>query len=420
MALASTPADAQRAQRAQEDQAAKQQRDQSKGSKKEQAAEAAGPKRNYSKEAMKPLQELQAAATANDTAGFPAKLAAAQAVAKTPDDRYIIAQLQLQMAQKANDSAGTRAAVDAMLRSGGATAEETPRLYRALGGLAINAKDYPAALAAYQQYLKLNPNDPEVVNNVVVLHRDQKQYPQAIAILEQNIAAAKAAGQKPDEKTYRLALQTALDGKVTNRILPLTREFLAAYPSQQNWGTAINLYRQSAGNADDATLVDTFRLMRASKTLSTSNEYLAFAQTLAIGRFYSEARDVVNEGVAAGKLKANSPGVTQVLQEVNGKIAGDRTALAGLEARARGEARGTLALRLAEGYYGHGMHAKAAEFYQLALQKGGVDTNLVNTRLGMALALGGQRAQAETAFKAVTGQRAELAGLWMLWLGNRA
>ena len=46
------------------------------------------------------------------------------------------------------------------------------------------------------------------------------------------------------------------------------------------------------------------------------------------------------------------------------------------------------------------------------------DANLANIRLGAALALAGKRAEAETAFRAVTGPRAELAQLWLLWLSQ--
>jgi tetratricopeptide (TPR) repeat protein len=388
--------------------------------KKKAAAEApAGPKRDFSKGALKALQELQAAATANDTVNFPAKLAAAQAVAKTPDDRYVIGQLQLSMAQAAKDEAGMRTAINAMLSSGATPAEDKPKLYKALGGLAINAKDDAAAIAAYQEALKLTPNDTDILNNMVILYRGQKNYPQAIALLEQRMAAAKAAGQKPDENSYKLALQTALDGKVSAKILPLTREFITAYPTQQNWTTALGLYRQE-NDADEQTLLDTFRLMRAAKAINSSNEYIAFADTLARGRFYAEARDVVNEGVSAGKYQASNASAAAILREVSGRIAEDRKALAGLEGRARSEAGGSFALKIADGYYGHGDHAKAAEFYRIALQKGGVDAGLVNTRLGMSLAQAGRKAEAEAAFKAVSGKRADLAGFWLLWLGQRA
>ena len=78
------------------------------------------------------------------------------------------------------------------------------------------------------------------------------------------------------------------------------------------------------------------------------------------------------------------------------------------------------ALKVADGYYGHGDYAKAADFYRLALEKGSIDANLANTRLGMALAMSGQRPAAEAAFKAVTGPRADLANFWLLWLSSRA
>ena len=74
-------------------------------------------------------------------------------------------------------------------------------------------------------------------------------------------------------------------------------------------------------------------------------------------------------------------------------------------------------LRIADAYFSYGQYAQAAELYRAALQKG-ADANLANTRLGAALALAGQRAEAEAAFRAVTGPRAELAQFWLLWLSQ--
>lgn len=374
---------------------------------------------NFTKGAQKALSDLQKAANAGDAATYPAALAAAQAAAKNSDDRYFIAQMQLSFASKTNDDAGKRAAVDAIIASGGAQPSELPRLYRAQGDFAMNAKDNAKAAAAYSQLLQLEPNNTDVLNNLVLLHREQKNYPAAMELIRKNIDTAKAAGQPVPEKVYRLGLQTALDGNMNQQILPLTREFLAAYPNQQNWAVALDLYRQSS-KADDATLVDTFRLMRSAKALDQANEYLALADALAQGRYYAEARDVVNEGIAAGKYNASNASAAAILKEVSPKIAEDKAALSGLEARARSGANGDLALRVAEGYYGHGDYRKAAEFYRTALQKGGVDANLVNTRMGMALAQAGQKAEAEAALKAVTGARADLAGFWLLWLNSRA
>jgi tetratricopeptide (TPR) repeat protein len=254
---------------------------------------------------------------------------------------------------------------------------------------------------------------------MVLLHRQRKDHGQAIALVRQAIASNKASGQKVPEGLYKLGLQSALDAKMNNELVPLTREFLGAYPTTANWRLALDLYRQSV-NADDETLLDTFRLMRRVKTLDRASEYMALADALARGRYYAEARDVVNEGISAGKFNAANPSASAVLKEVSPRISGDKAALTGLEGRARSDATGAFALKVADGYFGHGDYAKAAEYYRLAIQKGRIDAGLANTRLGMSLAQSGDRAGAEAAFKAVTGARAELASFWLLWLTQRA
>jgi hypothetical protein len=374
---------------------------------------------NFTKSATKSLQELQTAANAGDTAKFPAALAAAQAAAKNSDDRYFIAQMQLTYAVKMNDEAGKMAAVDAIIASGGAQPDELQRLYRAQADIALKGKNDAKALAAYRKVLEFAPGDAAVLNNTILLLRQQKNHSEAVALARQGISASKASGQRAPESLYRLALQSALDANLKSEQGVLAREFLTAYPTRANWQIALDIYRQSAGSDEDA-LLDAFRLMRQAKTLERPQEYMTLADVLARGRFYREAREVVNEGVSAGKFTATNASAAALLSEVSPRITSDKAALAGLEGRARSGANGQFALKLADGYYGHGDYTKAAEFYRLALQKGSVNAPLANTRLGMSLAQSGDRAGAEAAFKAVTGPRAELASLWMLWMSQRS
>ena len=77
------------------------------------------------------------------------------------------------------------------------------------------------------------------------------------------------------------------------------------------------------------------------------------------------------------------------------------------------------ALSAGDAFLSYGEYDKAAALYRAAIQKGSVDANVANTRLGMALGLAGQKAEAETALRAVTGARADLASLWLLWLAQR-
>jgi Flp pilus assembly protein TadD len=88
--------------------------------------------------------------------------------------------------------------------------------------------------------------------------------------------------------------------------------------------------------------------------------------------------------------------------------------------RTRGAAgTGAQARAAADASFAFGQYGEAATLYQAALLKGGEDPNLVNTRLGAALALAGRRPEAELALRAVTGPRADLAGYWLVWLAHR-
>jgi hypothetical protein len=82
-------------------------------------------------------------------------------------------------------------------------------------------------------------------------------------------------------------------------------------------------------------------------------------------------------------------------------------------------ATGAEVLEAADATFATANYVRAAEFYGAALAKGGSDAALVNSRLGIALALAGKRSEAEASFRAVSGPRAELASLWLLWLTQR-
>lgn len=383
----------------------------------ETQAQAPGARKfNFSKEAVKAIQDLQAAFDAGDPAAFAAKLAAAEAVAKNSDDRYAIAHLRLNQALKTKDNAQLLTAIDALLASGAVSGDHLATLYAKRGELHYNAKNWEAAAADFTKLVELQPNNIENVINLSVVRSQQNNRAEAARLLGRAIAMKKAAGQPVPQEWYKNALKHAYDAKLASESASLSRELVTAYPSAENWRSALLVYRQGA-TLDPEAMLDLMRLMRSAKALNTESEYLGLAGELERGNYPAEARAVISEGSAAGKVKSASG--SEMLKRVSAKVAEDRAALPGLEARARADASGRLALRLADGYFGHGDYAKAADFYRLAVQKGSVDVNVANTRLGMALALAGQKTQAETAFKSVGGARRDLAALWLLWLSQR-
>jgi hypothetical protein len=375
-------------------------------------------KAKITKEEAVALKPLETAVNAKDWAAAQAALPAAEAGAKSADARFFVAQFIYLIGSGTNNAALQTRGLDAMIASGGGDPTRQATLYKAQGQMAAQAKDYAKAEAAYARYAQLAPNDPEAATFQTELKFLQGKHAEVVPAVQQMIRQREAAGQQVPETLYQLGLQSASNAKMWPEATSLARTLVAKYPNQKNWRNALLLFRRSSPQGP--ALLDMLRLMRATKTLDSSDEYLAYADLAARGRFYSEARGVLEEGFASGKLARSNRDASAILTEVGGRIAGDLPAIQGLEPRARSGANGELSLQLAEGYYGHGQYAKATEFYRLALQKGGVDASHVNSRLGMALALAGQRAEAETALKAVTGPRSALASYWLLWLGQRA
>src|SRR5690349_24188610 len=146
-----------------------------------------------SKGALKALIALQDSVNKGDYASVPAKVAAAQAVATTKEDRYLIGQLQLKAALAAKDNAGTAAAVDAVVASGFNGAVANSKLYEGVGSMFYNAKDYAKAAAAFQKAAAANPAnaDASAMLGESLIAQDQK--PQAVAAFQRSIQASIAA-----------------------------------------------------------------------------------------------------------------------------------------------------------------------------------------------------------------------------------
>jgi tetratricopeptide (TPR) repeat protein len=288
-----------------------------------------------------------------------------------------------------------------------------------LSALYTNLKQPDRAAIAYQKIAELEPNSTDAILMLAEARARENKPAEAVAMIERAIAAAKTAGQPVPENWYRRALKFAYEGKLPAQTMKISRDLVAAYPNAANWGDALTIYRQQA-NLDKAAETDLLRLVRAAKAMRHDSEYLTLASHLNDAGLPGESKAVVEEGVRADSKRAAKGYFRAILGTTSGRVTADRASLPGLETKAMAAANGKLALNTADAFYGYGDYAKAATLYRAALQKGGVDNNVANTRLGAALALAGQRAEAEAALKAVTGPRADIAAFWMLWLAQRS
>jgi hypothetical protein len=228
----------------------------------------------------------------------------------------------------------------------------------------------------------------------------------------------KASGQAVPESWYRVALGQAELAKLKPQAVKIGSALVTSYPSTRNWHDALGIYRNLT-TADRDTEIDIYRLMRATKAISDSNEYADYTRDLSNAGLPGELRAVLDEGIAGHHINVADQRFASLHSAAAGRIAADKASLPAEERKALAAPTGAVAAGVASAYFGYGNYAKAIELYRTALKKGSVDANVVNTRLGMALAFSGQKAEAESAFKAVGGPRAELTPYLLAWLAQR-
>ncbi len=384
---------------------------------KDKKEEGGAPNYKLSKPVRDAVAAAQAALKTGDTATADAKLAEATAGASTPDDKYVIGSVQYDSARAKNDLGKQGAAIDMMLNSGRVAAATLPTFYFASGQIAYNSKDYAKAEQRLNQAIQAGVTDPNAFALLVEAENQQGKPAEAVASLEQAIAKQKAANQAVPNEWYARGISIAYGAKLAAPLEHLTQEWLAAYPTPSNWRDSLITFRD-LNKVDAETELDIDRLMRTAGALKGERDYMDYIQATYL-KFPTEANGVIDEGVASGDLKLTGT-ANELKTLVKGKLASDKTATqsAANDLKA-GKGTGKLALGTGDALYGAGDFTQAAEIYRIALQKGGVDANVVNTRLGAALARAGQADAAKQAFAAVTGARQGLARYWMVWLDQK-
>ena len=375
-------------------------------------------KPKISSSVRKEILELQTAVNAKDVANIPVKIAAAKAKAKTKDDIYTIAQLQLKAAVDANDKPGMLAGLQGVASSGFLKPADTVPLYLNIGKLNYEAKAYDPAGVAFEQVLRIDPNNVEATVLLAEARNSQGRTVEAISMIERAIAAKATAGQKADEAWYKRAVALSYNAKLATAP-DLARNWVAAYPNAKNWRDTIRIYQTTSG-LDDASLVDSMRLARLTGALSGENDYFKYTNALVSKGFPGEAKIVLDEAFAAKAIDRSRGTFTQLYSLANARAQGDRASLAASAATAKSAADARKAMTTAEAYYGYGDYAQAAELYRVALTKAGVDKDLANLRLGMALTGAGDKAGATAAFNAVGGAQGSIAKLWLTYLAQKA
>lgn len=388
------------------------------------------PKLNVSPDVLKALQAAQKAGEAQDWAGAKAALADADSKAQSNDDKYQIGAVKLNTSIVSKDAAMQSEALTQMLDSGLTPPEQLGQFNAVAADQALQTKNYDLAIKRGQAAVQAGYK-PEAVNVTLAqayfgkagttnasVEPQRSLNQQGLAALKAAADATKAAGGQVPAQWYQIGVSRAATSKLPE-VTEWAKLAYQAAPSGENLRTLIRLFQQANPNITNRENLDVLRLMAVSGGLVVAADYLEYAEMASKTGIYGEVKTAIDTGRSKGVLGASQGG--DLYQSSVPKIAGDKGTLGSAEADAKKAANGKIAAATADAYLGYGDYVKAAAMFELAKQKGGVDVDEVNTRLGIAKALGGDAASAKAAFQSVqAGARKKIADLWLAYLATKA
>ncbi|WP_218135064.1 tetratricopeptide repeat protein [Parasphingopyxis algicola] len=335
----------------------------------------------------------------------------AAAVAQTDGDRYVIASLQLEVANRTFNTAAQVAAINTLLASPLVSTEQSAELYYHRARISYHAQNGDAARADLQAAIDRGTSNPQIFIAMASLTDERGDHAGALSLVERAFAIHRTAGIAIPADWYRRAIHFAQELEDTARVVTLGQSLVAEHPTQRNWRDVLVQHR-AAYSTDPEAALDLWRLQDAAGALTGEFDYRDYARVAHGRSLPAEIERIVQAGRSANVLDGGNAEIATLDRGTTRAAQALRSALPGRAGSAASAATGENAMAAADGYMSLGDHAAAAPLYRMAAEKGGVDVELANVRLGIALARSGDAAGARAAFDQVTGSRASIARLW--------
>ncbi len=367
----------------------------------------------------KPMKAAQDAMKAKNWAEALAKVKEAQAIeGKTPFEEYQINEFLGFILINQKDYAGAAAAFEKNINSGQVPAAELNNKLKTVAQLTFQTKQYPKAIDYTGRYLKAVPGEADMQILLAQAYYLQKNYKGAAEAAMPAIVATERAGKKPDENWLLLMMRSNYELNDNGGIQTSLEKLVRHYPKPDYWDGLLATMAKT-GDRNDRLTLGIYRLRLETGTLKRADDYVEMGQLAIDAGVPGEAQQVVEAGFANKLLDVpESKARNERLLASAKKLADEDKATIANEAKAaQSAASGQADVGVGQAYLSYGQYDQAIEALERGIKKGGVKLpEEAQISLGIAYLKKGQKAQAQTAFKAVTGDSpwARLAGLWAL------
>jgi hypothetical protein len=356
----------------------------------------------------KPLNAAQNLYRAHKYQDALAQIAAASAVPnKTPYEMYMVEEMRGAAAVAAGNSGLAAQAYETLLASGQLKGDEVQHITATLAGIYFQEHSYPKAIATGERYLKAGGSDPQMRTLIVESYYQSNDFANATKLLKSTVDAQIRAGHAPDESELQLLGTCAQRAKDDAAYRSALEALVAYHPKQSYWDDLFTAIRGKSGYSSRLD-IDTYRLRRATGSLSTADDYMEMTQLALVAGSTAEAKQVIDQGFTSGVLGRDAQAEREKrLQALATKRA---QGVAADNAQAPAPVDDGLNRVFA------GKASDGIAMMQAAIAKGTDHPDEAQLHLGVAYYVAGQKARAVQTFRAVKGSdgSADLAHLWLL------
>ncbi|WP_027803388.1 tetratricopeptide repeat protein [Paraburkholderia dilworthii] len=332
---------------------------------------------------------------------------AAAVPGKTPYESTMIEEMRGAAAAAAGESGVAAQAYETLLSSGKLSGADEQRTSAALAGIYFQQKNYAQAAKIAQRYLKSGGSDPDMRTLLVQSYYLSNDCASVVSLLKPGIDAQVHAGHAPDESQLQLLGTCAQRVKDDTTYRGALEKLVAYHPKQSYWDDLFSAIRNKPGYSSKLD-IDTYRLRRATGSLSTADDYMEMTQLAIVAGTTAEGKQVIDQGFASGVLGHGAQADREKRLQ----------ALAAKRAQAAADPANPVApvdMGFNQVFAGQAKQGLAA--MDAAIAKGGIDhPDQAQLHLGEAYYIAGDKARAVQTFREVKGTdgSADLARLWVL------
>ena len=328
-------------------------------------------------------KNLAAAQTAGNKKDYPAAAAAIDEAKKvssrTPYDDLMINRIATSFFFGLLDMAAAEVDADAAADIDPAQIPDADKgaVYRTAMLLSLNDKHYDKAAKYAKLYQATNPpaSDRGEITQALFFGGD---YAGAVALAQQDVDAATAAGQKPPRNALDIIMNAQVKQKAEAGAEKTLEQIVANYNTPDDWKQLLGVSLTTKGMRDiDYVYVGRLMLLQGQIGQSDANLVGSAANSNRLG-LYGDAE-------AMAKFGGPTP---------DPRAAADKKSMPAQIAAAAKNA-GEYDVKTAEAAYGYGMYSDAENLARMAKTKGGAkDPTEPDMVLGMALTAEGKYAEA--------------------------